>query len=52
LDLLPHRVVILEMKGREGTDLDPPTPIDLGDPAAVLTPHNGVFGDRSVVVLC
>jgi hypothetical protein len=31
------------MKRCEGIDLDPPAPLDLGDPAALLLPHGGVF---------
>jgi hypothetical protein len=50
LDLLPYRVVVLEMKDGEETDLDPPLPFDLGDPAALISPHGRIFRDRQDVL--
>ena len=44
LHLVPHRVVILEIEGRKGANLDPAAPFDLGDPFALLASDCGVIG--------
>jgi hypothetical protein len=41
---MPHRLVILEIEGRKGADLDPAVPLDLGDPLALIVSYRGVTG--------
>ena len=50
LHLVPHRLVILEVEGREGADLEPAAPFDLGDPLALIASDRGVFGGRQNVL--
>jgi hypothetical protein len=45
LDLMTHRVVILEIEGGEGADLDPAVPFDLGDMATPFASDRCVFGE-------
>ena len=50
LHLVPHRLVILEVEGREGPDLQPTAPFDLGDPLALIAADRGVFGERQNIL--
>ncbi len=51
LHLVPHRLVILEVKDRKGADLEPALPFDLGDPPALIPPHGRIFGGRQDVLV-
>jgi hypothetical protein len=50
LDLVPHRLVILEVERREGADLEPALPFDICHSPALIPPHGRIFGERQDVL--
>jgi hypothetical protein len=50
LHLVPHRLVILEVKGGKGAYLDPAATLDFGDPFALILSYRGIIGERQEIL--